>query len=105
MIRQELGTELGWSKQERNINIHRMAFVAAELTKAGAIAICSAIAPYEEAREQARKAVTAHGGFFLVHVATPLEYCEQKDRKGVYRKARQGLVKGKYLSETDVLWI
>lgn len=71
-----------------------MAFVAAELVKAGAIAICSAIAPFEEARMQARQSVEKHGGFFLIHVNTPLEVCERTDRKGVYQRARIGEIKG-----------
>lgn len=92
-IRHGLGSELGYSKRERDLNITRMAYVAAELTKAGAISICSAIAPYDDARKQARKVVSDRGGFFLVHISTPLEYCETKDRKGVYADARAGRIK------------
>lgn len=71
-----------------------MAFVAAELVKAGAIAICSAIAPYEDARQGARKLVERYGGFFLVHINTPMSVCESTDRKGVYQRARNGEIKG-----------
>ena len=94
IMRQELANELGYTKNERQVNISRMAYVAAELTKAGAVAICSAIAPYEDARELARRIVTQHGNFYLVHIATPLDVCERKDRKGQYKKARQGSLKG-----------
>lgn len=90
IVRSELSSELGYSKQARDTNIHRMAFVAAELTKAGSIAICSAIAPYDEARENARKMVSQYGSFFLVHINTPLDVCEARDRNGIYNKARDG---------------
>ena len=95
IIRHELGSELGFTKRERDMNIARMAYVAAELTKAGAVAICSAIAPYDDARQQARKMISQHGQFFLIHIATPLEVCEKRDRKGVYAKARRGEIKSK----------
>jgi sulfate adenylyltransferase len=93
-VRYEFGRELGHTKSERDLNIHRMAFVASELVKAGAIAICSAIAPFEEARQQARKLVEKYGGFFLIHVNTPLDYCERTDRKGVYARARNSEIRG-----------
>ena len=72
----------------------RIAFVASELTKAGAAVIAAPIAPYEGSRDQARELVERYGSFFLVHVATPLEYCERTDRRGVYRRARNGEIKG-----------
>ena len=93
-VRSELSTELGFSRQDRDRNISRIAFVASELTKAGAAVIAAPIAPFEDARQQARDLVEKSGPFFLVHVATPLEYCEKTDRKGIYAAARKGEVKG-----------
>ena len=93
-VRHELSQELGFSRKDRDLNISRIAFVASELTKAGAAVIAAPIAPFEEARQQAREAVERSGPFFLIHVATPLEYCEKMDRKGVYAKARRGEIKG-----------
>lgn len=93
-VRHELSSELGFSREDRFTNISRIAFVASELTKAGAAVIAAPIAPYEEAREQARELVEKSGPFFLVHVATPLEYCEKTDRRGIYEKARAGEIKG-----------
>ncbi|KAF9096376.1 Sulfate adenylyltransferase [Mortierella sp. AD031] len=93
-IRGKLSSELGFSKRERDININRLGFVAAELTKAGAGVIVAPIAPYEEARQQARQEVEKSGGFFLVHVATPLEQCIAWDRDGVYERAKKGEITG-----------
>lgn len=93
-LRAELSSELGFSKRERDINVNRIGFVAAELTKSGAAVIAAPIAPYECARESVRAAVEKYGGFFLVHVATPLEECIRKDRSGTYEKAKKGLLKG-----------
>ena len=95
-IRSELSSELGFSKQERDINVGRIAFVAGEIAKAGGAVIAAPIAPYEDARNKAKKVVEDHGsaGFFLVHVATPLHICEKRDRKGVYAGARAGEIKG-----------
>lgn len=93
-IRQELSNELGYSKKERDMNISRIAFVARELTKAGAAAICTAIAPFDEARQNAKRLVSQSGGFFLVHMDTPLDWCEKNDRRGVYQDARLGKIKG-----------
>ncbi|KAJ4865134.1 ATP-sulfurylase domain-containing protein [Trichoderma breve] len=84
----------GGRRQDRSLNIGRIAFVASELTKAGAAVIAAPIAPYEDARQHARELVEKSGPFFLVHVATPLEHCEKTDRKGVYQKARAGEIKG-----------
>ncbi|KAI8379292.1 sulfate adenylyltransferase [Radiomyces spectabilis] len=92
-VRAELSSELGFSKRDRDINIARQAFVAGELTRAGAAAIVAPIAPYDEARKNARKQIEKYGGFYLVHVATPLEECEKRDRDGVYERARKGEVK------------
>lgn len=93
-VRHELSSELGFSREDRFTNIARIAFVASELTKAGAAVIAAPIAPYEEARTQARELVERSGPFFLVHVATPLEYCEKTDRRGIYKKARAGEITG-----------
>ncbi|KKK16501.1 ATP sulfurylase [Aspergillus rambellii] len=94
-VRHELSSELGFSREDRHTNIQRIAFVAAELTRAGAAVIAAPIAPYEHSRKAAREAVTGNGGnFFLVHVATPLEYCEKTDKRGIYAKARRGEIKG-----------
>ncbi|KAI8086487.1 sulfate adenylyltransferase [Halteromyces radiatus] len=92
-VRAELSSELGFSKRDRDINIARQAFVAGELTRAGAAAIVAPIAPYDDARKQARKTIEKSGGFYLVHVATPLEECIKRDRDGVYEKAKKGEIK------------
>lgn len=93
-VRNELSSELGFSREDRNKNIGRIAFVAAELTKAGAAVIASPIAPFESSRKAARDTVGQFGSFYLVHVATPLEYCERTDRRGIYERARRGDIKG-----------
>ncbi|WFD26422.1 sulfate adenylyltransferase [Malassezia nana] len=96
-VRSELSSELGFSPEDRHTNIQRIAFVASELTRAGAAVIAAPIAPYEKSRAMARETVQKSGGagnFFLVHVATPLEYCEKTDRRGNYAKARRGEIKG-----------
>ncbi|KAL0073671.1 sulfate adenylyltransferase [Phycomyces blakesleeanus] len=92
-VRQELSSELGFSKRDRDTNIARQAFVAGELTRAGAAAIVAPIAPYDEARQKARKEIEKYGGFYLIHVATPLSECERLDRDGVYERARKGEIK------------
>jgi sulfate adenylyltransferase len=92
IVRKHLSSELGFSKEHRDINIRRIGFVAAQITKNGGIAICAPIAPYDSVRKQVRHMIEPYGGFVLVHVATPLETCEQRDRKGLYAKARAGLV-------------
>ncbi|KAJ5555553.1 sulfate adenylyltransferase aps-Penicillium chrysogenum [Penicillium sp. DV-2018c] len=93
-VRHELSSELGFTREDRHTNIQRIAFVASELTRAGAAVIAAPIAPYEESRKLARDAVSQAGSFFLVHVATPLEYCEQTDKRGIYAAARRGEIKG-----------
>lgn len=93
-VRAELSSELGFSREDRHRNIQRIAFVAAELTKAGAAVIAAPIAPFENDRKQARETISQHGSFYLVHVATPLEYAEKTDKKGVYAKARRGEING-----------
>jgi sulfate adenylyltransferase len=90
--------ELGFSAEDRHTNIQRIAFVSAELARAGAAVIAAPIAPYERSRNTARDTIQQAGGaggnFFLIYVATPLEYCEKTDRKGNYAKARRGEIKG-----------
>ncbi|KAK9460637.1 uncharacterized protein V1516DRAFT_677267 [Lipomyces oligophaga] len=93
-VRSELSSELGFSRTDRHKNIQRIAFVAAELTRAGAAVIAAPIAPFDDSRKFARETVQAAGSFFLVHVATKLEYAERNDRKGVYKRARSGEIKG-----------
>jgi sulfate adenylyltransferase len=91
-VRKHLSRELGFSKEHRDLNIRRIGFVAAEITRHGGICICANIAPYQAARSEARAMVEAHGGFVLVHVATPLSVCEARDSKGLYARARAGLL-------------
>src|SRR6266566_5977534 len=95
VVRKHLSSELGFSKEHRDINIRRIGYVASEITKNGGIAICAPIAPYDRTRKDVRALVEGlgGGGFILVHVATPLEVGEGRDRKGLYAKARAGLVK------------
>lgn len=94
IVRRHLSSELTFSKAHRNLNIERIGFVASEITKNGGIAICAPIAPYASSRAHARELVSRYGGFLEVYVATPLAVCEERDRKGLYAKARAGVVKG-----------
>ena len=94
LVRKHLSSELGFSKEHRDINIRRIGYVASEITRNGGAAICAPIAPYDAVRKEVRGLVEPAGGFLLVHVATPIEVCEQRDRKGLYAKARAGIVKG-----------
>ena len=93
IVRKHLSSELGFSKAHRDINIMRIGFVASEITKNGGIALCAPIAPYDALRKEVRGMIQPYGGFVLVHLATPLEVCEQRDRKGMYAKARAGILK------------
>lgn len=93
VVRKNLSSELGFSREHRDLNILRIGFVAAEITKAGGIAVCAPIAPYATTRARVRELVSEFGGFLEVHVSTPLEVCEQRDRKGLYAKARAGVLK------------
>jgi sulfate adenylyltransferase len=92
IVRQHLSSELGFSKQHRNLNVCRIGFVASEITKNGGIAICAPIAPYTAMRRAVRDMIEQHGEFIEIHVATPLETCESRDRKGLYAKAREGVI-------------
>ncbi len=93
IVRKHLSSELGFSKEHRDINIRRIGYVASEITKNGGIAICAPIAPYDSVRKEVRAMIEPVGGFILLHLATPLEVCEGRDRKGMYAKARQGIIK------------
>lgn len=92
LVRKNLSSELGFSKEHRDLNILRIGYVASEITKHRGIAICAPIAPYASIRRQVRESVTEYGGFIEVYVATPLAICEQRDTKGLYQKARLGLI-------------
>ena len=94
IVRQNLSNELSFSKEHRDINVRRIAFVASEITKNRGIAICAPIAPYAVTRREIRQIIEHYGGFTEVHVSTPIEVCEKRDRKGMYAKARAGLIKG-----------
>ena len=93
LVRKNLSSELGFSKEHRDINIRRIGYVASEITKNGGIAICAPIAPYDATRKYVRSLIEPVGGFILVHVSTSVEVCEQRDRKGLYAKARAGILK------------
>jgi sulfate adenylyltransferase len=93
LVRKHLSSELGFSKEHRDINIRRIGYAASEITKNGGIAICAPIAPYDATRKHVRAMIEPLGGFILVHVSTSLEVCEQRDRKGLYAKARAGVLK------------
>lgn len=93
IVRKNLSSELGFSKSHRDLNIQRIGFVASEITKNGGIAICAPIAPYEEVRRNNRVLISQVGGYIEVYVSTPIEICEKRDRKGLYAKARAGIVK------------
>ena len=94
VVRKNLSSELGFSKEHRDLNILRIGYVASEITKNGGIAICALIAPYTATRRSVRDLIDPLGGFVEIHVATPIEVCETRDRKGLYAKARAGLIKG-----------
>jgi len=92
LVRKNLSSELGFSKEHRDLNIRRIGFVAREITQNGGIAVCAPIAPYDNIRRELRQAIGGAGGFILVHTSTPLDICEQRDRKGLYAKARAGII-------------
>ena len=107
-VRHTLSPELTASPEDKHLNLLRIGFVASELTKAGAAVIAAPTAPYSRSRQAMKEQVTGGGGnFFLVHVATPLEWCEKVDRRGLYKRARDGEIKGltgvddKYEEPTD----
>jgi adenylyl-sulfate kinase len=90
VVRTHLSSELTFSREDRDLNIRRIGWVAGEIVRHGGTVVVAAIAPYEQAREDARSLVEEHGRFVLVHLATPLEVCEQRDVKGLYARARAG---------------
>lgn len=94
VVRKHLSSELGFSKEHRDLNIQRIGFVASEITKNQGVAICAPIAPYAVTRRMVREMIEQYGGFIEVYVSTPLEVCEERDRKGLYAKARAGLISG-----------
>ena len=93
IVRTHLSSELGFSQEHRSLNVRRIGFVASEITKNRGIAICAPIAPYQADRQFNRELISQYGGYLEVYVNTPLEVCEQRDAKGLYAKARQGLIK------------
>ncbi len=93
IVRKNLSSELGFSKEHRDLNIRRIGYVASEITKNGGIAICAPIAPYTSTRRAVREEIESYGAFVEVHVATALEECERRDRKGLYKLAREGKIK------------
>ena len=93
LVRKHLSSELGFSKEHRDINIRRIGYVASEITKNGGIAICAPIAPYDATRKEIRSMIDPLGGFILVHLSTSVDVCEGRDRKGLYAKARAGILK------------
>jgi len=93
VVRKHLSSELGFSKEHRDINIKRIGYVASEITKNGGIALCAPIAPYTATRRAVREMIEACGAFIEIHVATTLEECERRDRKGLYKLAREGRIK------------
>ncbi len=93
VIRTHLSRGLGFSQEDREANITRVGFVAREVTKHGGIAICALVAPFIKARDHVRQMVSEVGGFIELYVATPLSVCEMRDRKGLYKKAREGAIK------------
>ena len=93
IVRTHLSSELGFSKEHRSINVRRIGYVASEITKNGGIAICAPIAPYEKDREYNRKLISKLGGYIEIHISTSLEKCEERDVKGLYKLAREGVVK------------
>ncbi|MFM2388935.1 MAG: bifunctional sulfate adenylyltransferase/adenylyl-sulfate kinase [Pseudomonadota bacterium] len=93
VVRKHLSSELGFSKEHRDINIKRIGYVASEITKNGGIAICAPIAPYTATRRAVREMIEAYGAFIEVHVATSIDECERRDRKGLYKLAREGKIK------------
>jgi len=92
IVRLNLSSELGFSRKDRFINVRRISFVANEITKNGGVAICAPIAPYTQMRREARSLIEQYGAFIEIHVATPLDVCESRDRKGLYAKARKGVI-------------
>ncbi len=100
LVRKNLSSELGFSPEHRDVNIRRIGYVASEITKNGGIAICAPIAPYRRVRREVREMIAPRGSFILVYLATPIETCEGRDVKGLYAKARAGLI-GNFTGVSD----
>lgn len=94
IVREMLSSGLTFSRADRELNIRRIGYVAGEVTKHGGICICAAIAPFVSSRSEARERIERYGKFYEIYVSTPLEVCEQRDPKGLYRKARRGEIRG-----------
>lgn len=94
VVRTNLSSELGFSREHRDLNIKRVGYVASEITKNGGVAICAPIAPYAGPRKFNRELISKVGAYIEVHVSTSLEECEKRDVKGLYVKARKGIIKG-----------
>jgi sulfate adenylyltransferase len=94
IVREMLSSGLTFSRADRELNIRRIGYVAGEVTRHGGICICAAIAPFRSARAEVRARISQLGGFYEIHVATPLAVCESRDPKGLYKKARRGEIKG-----------
>ena len=92
VVRHNLSSELGFSKKDRNTNVRRIGYVASEITKNRGVAICAPIAPYQEIRREVREKIEEYGSFVEIHVSTSIEECESRDRKGLYAKARKGII-------------
>lgn len=93
IVRTNLSSELGFSREHRDLNIRRIGYVASEITKHRGIAVCAPIAPYQAIRNEVRQNINEYGGFIEIYVATPLAVCETRDSKGLYQLARQGVIK------------
>src|SRR5690349_13162914 len=94
VVREMLSSGLTFSREDRELNIRRIGYVAAEVTRHGGVCVCAAIAPYASARAEARTRIAAAGRFYEVYVSTPLAVCETRDAKGLYRRARRGELRG-----------
>jgi len=92
VVRQHLSSELGFSKEDRDIHVKRIGYVASEITKHGGVAICAPIAPYSNTRRIVRNMIDQVGSFVEIHVSTPLSVCEERDVKGLYKRARAGKI-------------
>jgi sulfate adenylyltransferase len=93
IVREMLSSGLTFSRADRELNLRRIGYVAAEVTRHGGICICAVIAPFRSAREEARARISQFGGFYEIHLATPLAICETRDPKGLYKRARRGEIR------------
>ncbi len=92
-VRKNLSSELTFSKEHRNLNIQRIGYVASEITKNGGVAVCAPIAPFKATRDAVKRQIESLGAYIEIHVSTPIEVCESRDRKGLYAMARAGKIK------------